>query len=108
MQINVSEIVLAWRTDIRNKFYRALGLPLIIFGSAGSTESGGKMEYLGHEQIFEFGQRNIEDDIFNQLGIQIDLISPVKLLENLQSDQNKDANQGLELQKNDLTAGSGR
>src|SRR3990167_5475377 len=35
VQINVSEIVLAWRTDIRNKFYRALGLPLIIFGSAG-------------------------------------------------------------------------
>jgi hypothetical protein len=82
-------------------------LPLIVFGSSGSTESGGKIEYLAHEQVFSHDQKFIEDQIWNQLYLRIKLNSPVTLLENLQQDQSKDANQGLELQQSDVTAGRG-
>lgn len=107
VQININNIVMAWREDIRNKFYRTLGLPLIVFGSSGSTESGGKIEYLAHEQVFSHDQKFLEDQIWNQLYLKIKLNSPVTLLENLRQDESKDANQGLELQPSDVTAGSG-
>lgn len=106
IQVNVSSIIFQWRNDIQNKFYRAMGLPLVIFGQAGQTESGGKIEYLAHEQVFEKDQRGIEQQLYNQLGLKIDLIPPVSLLENLQNDEAKDANQGMEIQKADVTAGA--
>jgi hypothetical protein len=107
IQVNISESIMAWRDDIRNKFYRTLGLPLIIFGNGGSSESGGKIEYLGHEQVFSSEQLWLEEQIWKQLRLRIKLNSPVTLLENLQTDQRKDANQGMEIQRNDVTAGSG-
>jgi len=109
VQVNVNAVILAWRQDIINRFYRALGLPLIIFGSGGSTESGGKMEYLAHEQVFENEQRYLEQQIWNQLRIRINLISPVSMAENLMADEAKDQSasgmpQGLEIQKGDVKA----
>lgn len=98
---------MAWRQDIRDKFYRTLGLPLIVFGSSGSTESGGKIEYLAHEQVFSHDQRFLEEQIWNQLFLKIKLNSPVTLLDNLQQDQSKDGNQGLEIQPQDVTPGAG-
>jgi hypothetical protein len=100
-------MILTWRDDIRNKFYRAVGMPLVIFGQAGATESGGKIEYLAHEQVFERDQRFLEKQIWNQLFLKIDLLPPTSLLNNLQTDQMKDANQGLEIQPQDVTAGKG-
>lgn len=108
VQVNPSNILMAWREDLRNKFYRVVGMPLILFGNAGSTESGGKIEYLGHEQVFEHDQRYIEKQIWAQLGLKIDLVPPTSLLENLKTDQNKDAQQGLEIQRNDVVAGIGK
>jgi hypothetical protein len=108
VQVNPSSILLDWRTETRNRFYRQLGLPLILFGSSGSTESGGKMETFAHEQVFEYGQKYIENQVWNQLAIKLDLIPPTSLLDNLQTDQAKDGAQGFEVQTNDVTAGSGR
>lgn len=104
VQVNISDAVFSWRTDIRNQFYRTFGLPLIIFGSGGSTESGGKIEYLAHEQVFSADQRFLEQQIWNQLAIKVKFTPPVTLLENLQTDEAKDANQGLEIQPNDVTS----
>lgn len=109
VQLNPSAMVLAWRQDIMNKFYRALGLPLIIFGSGGSTESGGKMEYLAHEQVFEYEQRYLESQVWNQLKLRINLVSPVSMAENLMADEKKDMSasgmpQGLEIQPQDKGA----
>jgi hypothetical protein len=59
IQVNIASTIMAWRDDIRNKFYRTLGLPLIVFGSSGSTESGGKIDYLAHEQVFSHDQKFI-------------------------------------------------
>jgi len=107
IQVNPSSILMEWRTDLRNKFYRMVGMPLILFGATGSTESGGKIEYLGHEQVFEHDQRYLEKQIWNQLALKIDLIPPTSLLENLQTDETKDKNQALEIQPSDATAGRG-
>jgi len=107
IDINIGDFVLNWRTDIRNKFYRSLGLPMILFGAQGSTESGGKMEIFAHETVFERDQRYIEKQLWNQLQIKIDLIPPQTLLNNLQQDQAKDNLQGVEMQPQDLTAGAG-
>src|SRR3990167_4289844 len=108
IQIDITPTIIAWRADIRNKFYRAVGLPQVIFGSAGTTESGGKIEYLAHEQVFSHEQRYLEKQIWNQLNLEIDLIPPTSLLENLQADESKDANQGFEIQPSDMTARTGR
>ena len=51
-------------------------------------------------------QRWIEEQVWNQLRIKINLVPPVTLLDNLQTDEAKDANQGLEIQPNDVTAGN--
>lgn len=91
VQLNPSQMILQWANSVNQRFYRALGMPLLLFGQAGSTESGGKVEYLGHEQVFEYGQRYIENQIWQQLGLKLNLIPPTSLLENLQADEAKDA-----------------
>jgi hypothetical protein len=108
VQVNPSSVIMDWRMDLKNKFYRTLGIPLILFGTSGSTESGGKIEYAGHEQVFEHNQRYLEKQIWNQLALKIDLISPASLLENLQTDEKKDKDQGLEFQQSDTMAGKGK
>lgn len=107
VQVNLSTVVLQWRDSLRQKFYRSLGLPLTVFGAASGNESQSKIEYLAHEQVFSQAQKFLEEQIWNQLYLRIKLNSPVTLLENLQNDESKDANQGLEIQPNDVTAGSG-
>lgn len=103
VQVNMNAVILQWRDDVRNRFYRGVGLPLIIFSSGGSTESGGKMEIFAHETVFSREQRWIEQQLWNQLGIKIKLNTPTSLLDNLQTDEAKDANQGLEVQPQDVT-----
>lgn len=107
VQVNPSQLIIAWRQEIRNRFYRALGLPQVIFGQANATESGGKVEYLAHEQVFERDQRYLEKQIWNQLGLKINLISPVSLLEALQSDENKDNQNAITMQQQDISAARG-
>lgn len=108
VQVNVSQLLVSWRQEIRSKFYRAVGLPQVIFGSATGTESGSKVEYLAHEQVFAKEQRYLEKQIKAQLGLDIKLVAPTTLLENLQADEGKDAQNALTFQPNDVTAGSGQ
>lgn len=105
VQVSPSAILMEWRNSINNQFYQAVGMPLILFGSAGTTESGGKIEYLGHETVFEFGQRYVEKQIDAQLGFKINLNSPTSLLETLQADEQKDAQNAITLQPQDAQGG---
>ena len=107
IQVNPSSIIMDWRNDLKNKFFRQLGIPQSNFGTSGATESGGKIESFAHEQVWEYNQRYLEKQIWNQLALKIDLISPASLSENLQTDERKDKNQGLEFQSSDVTAGVG-
>ena len=108
VQINPSQVILEWRNDIRNKFYRVIGLPQIVPGAGGQgTESDSKVIYLAFEQLVEKDQRYIERQLWAQLGIKINLIPPTTLSANLQGDEKKDAGQGLKFQPSDTTAGVG-
>lgn len=108
VEINLSASIFEWQNNLRNKFYRTVGLPLVIFGAASGTESGSKVEYLAHEQIFEKDQRYLEKQIENQLGIKLNFIPPVTLLENLQTDEAKDNQNALTFQPSDVNASTGR
>lgn len=105
VQVSPSAILMDWRTNVNSELYRAVGMPLILFGSAGSTETGGKVEYLGHETVFENDQGYIEEQVETQLHWEIDLYSPTSLLENLKADENKDSQNALTFQPQDATGG---
>ena len=107
VKVDVSPMFLAWRDDIRNRFFRTVGLPQIVPGGSGnSSESESKVIYLAFEQIVEKEQREIESAVKNQLNIEINLIPPTSLSENLQQDSAKDgANAGLPIQPSEMTAG---
>lgn len=83
-------------------------MPLVLFGQAGQNESGGKVEFTGHDQVWENDQRYIEQQVWNQLQLKINLVNPQTILNTLKSDEQKDANQGQEFQQGDLTAGAAR
>lgn len=107
VQVQVSDLILAWRDDMRNKFFRAIGLPQVVPGAGGnSTESESKVIYLAFEQIVEKEQRTIEAQIRSQLFLEIDLVPPASISGNLVSDANKDGS--LAPQPSDTTAGVGR
>ena len=103
VQVAPSQIIMEWRNDIRNKFYRTIGLPQVIPGGAGqSTESESKVIFLAFEQLVEKDQRYLELQLWNQLAVKIDLIHPASIQENLQTDTSKD---GQAFQQGDTTAG---
>jgi len=108
----ISPLIMDWRREVLERLYRALGMPLVLFGSTKSTESGGKMEVFAHEQIFQHDQKYIEEQVWNQLALRIDLIPPQSIAPGLATDEKKDlgaegAPQGLETQPADTTAGVG-
>jgi hypothetical protein len=108
VQANISSGVFTWRDDLRNSFYRAIGLPQIIPGAGGqSTESEGKVIFLAHEVIVSSEQRYIEETLWNQLAIRIKLNAPPSIEPKLQQDQAKDAGQ-TGFQPSDTQAGVGR
>lgn len=107
VQVNVSQVILEWRNDLRNKFYRSVGLPQIVPGGSGqSTESESKVIYLAFEQIVKWDQLQIEQQILLQLGLEIKLYAPTSIMDNLATDTAKD---GIStFQPNDVQAGSGK
>jgi len=107
VQVNMSSVIMEWRNDIRNKFYRTIGLPQIVPGAGGqSTESESKVIYYAFENIVERDQRYIENQVWQQLKLRINLIPPKSLMNEMSADQSKDA--GSLMQQSDLTAGRGR
>ncbi len=104
--VSPSTFLLEWRNQNDQEFYRACGMPMVLFGGGGS-EANGKTSYLGHETIFEHDQRYIEEQVREQLGFEINLNSPASLLESMQMDESKDAQNALQFQPNDVIANRG-
>jgi hypothetical protein len=93
-----------WREHLRNYFFQVVGMPQIVLGSSGEfTESTAKIAYLAFQQSVEDEQTDIEDAIWNQLGLKIELEFPATIQNELISDTNKDKNQGMEIQAGDTT-----
>ena len=108
VQVNPSQVVLEWRNDIRNKFYRTILVPQILAGAGGQgTESDSKIIMIGSEQIIWKNQRYLERQIKAQLGLTIDLIHPTSISQDLQQDEAKDKNQGIAIEPADTKAGVG-
>lgn len=108
IQINPSQVILEWRNDIRNKFYRAILVPQVQVGAGGQgTESDSKIIFVGAEQVVWKRQRYIERQVLAQLGLKIDLIHPTSISQDLQQDEAKDKNQGIVIEPADTTAGVG-
>lgn len=98
VQVNPSGVILDWRNDIRNKFYRTIGLPQIVPGAGGqSTESESKVIYFAFEQIVKKEQLELENQIRQQLNLDIKFTPPTSLMQDLQVDSQKDAGNQIAL-----------
>ena len=96
----------AWMNVINyvdNYFYEILGVSKIITGGvSGTTEANAKMGYLSFEQPYMTEQRLLEQDIFNQLGLDVTFNRPASISSTMQ--QSESANTGqTSFQQNDLT-----
>lgn len=106
IQVNPSAILMSWRDDMRNKFYRTIGLPQIVPGGGGqSTESESKVIYVAFEQIVMHDQLDIEQQIWEQLAFKINLIHPTLIEDLLGKDEKKDASSIFNIQPSELTPG---
>ena len=110
IEINIAAAIFEWRNDIRNKFYRAVGLPQVVPGAGGgSTESESKVIYFAFEQIVEYEQEFLEQQILKQLKLRVNFIPPATMAQDIQSDAGKDgATGGMNFQQGDVTAGQGK
>lgn len=106
VQAPIQPGIFEYRNELRKKFYRTSILPeLLPSGGGDATESGGKIGYLAFQRIVEKEQADVEAQILNQLGLEINLIPPVSLEQNLMQDNAKDPSN---FQPSDTTAGVGR
>ena len=108
--INISASIFEWRNDIRNGFYRAVGLPQVVPGAGGgSTESESKVIYFAFEQIVEFEQEFLEKQLWQQLRLKVNFIPPATMSQDLQADTAKDGvTGGMNFQPGDMMAGMGK
>ncbi len=88
---NSSLNILPWREHLRNYFYQVVGIPQIVLGNAAEfSESSAKIAYLAFEQSVDDEQNDIEAQVWNQLGLRIELSFPASLRNELLSDEAKD------------------
>lgn len=95
--INPTALLMQWADNLRNRFYRAIGLPQIVPGAGGqSTQSESQVIYLAFENIVEREQKDLEAQLWQQLTLKIDFYPPTTISEQLQSDTAKDGpSQGI-------------
>jgi len=79
---------LSWIGYLENFFYQAVGIPKIILGgSQDFTEASSKVGYLTFEQVYMAEQRELEQDIWKQLGLRITFNRPVSLKDEVVSSE---------------------
>lgn len=97
----------AWIEALSGYFYQAVGVPrIIVGGSQEFTEATAKIAYLAFQQTIEEEQLFIEEEVWNQLGLQIELEFPASLENELLSDKAKDGAQNIDA--SEMTAGEGQ
>jgi len=83
---------LPWIKLLQQEFLKAECIPAIALGAgAESTESESKMLYLSWQQVVEFNQMFLEEQIKSQLGLDIEFEFPANIAEELNQDNKKDA-----------------
>ena len=99
--------IIPWIKYLENFFYQALGVPKVILGGSSEfTEASSKIGYLTFEVIYTREVNELLADLWNQLGIRIEINKPASLEnELLMSDKKNTGQTGF--QPNDTTAGVG-
>jgi|TARA_Y100000034_G_C6899947_1_gene415824 hypothetical protein len=96
---------LPWRNHLKDYFFQVVGIPQIILGSSGEfTESTAKIAYLAFQQSVEDEQREIQDQIWRQLRIRLELEFPATMQNeviSMKQDEAKDAGQATGFQPSD-------
>jgi len=81
---------LPWIEQLTNNFYQEVGTPQIIVGGTGDmTEATSKIAYFAWEQTIEDKQLYVEEQVWTQLGVKINLEFPASLQEDLKADKEK-------------------
>lgn len=107
VQLNPTPIIMGWRDDLRNKFYRALGLPQIVPGGGEKgTGSESRTIYLAFEQLVAQRQRYLELQIKKQLGLNVKFYPPTTMSELIGQTENK--TNEFSAQASEVNAGAAR
>lgn len=105
MSLNVQEIV-TWLNYLADEEDQLIGIPKIITGGSGEQEGDSKISYLTFEPTYKREIKELEDDLFNQLGIRIKFNLPPSLKQELVNTEQANSSQ-TNFQPNDTIAGSG-
>lgn len=82
--------------DLDDTFYLTLGIPKAALGGAlAATEAASKTSILAYEQFWKREQTELIADIWNQLGIRIEINKSVSIQGNLAADEGKDITSGV-------------
>lgn len=82
---------LPWIRELQTFFTISQGVPDIIQGSGKeTTEASAKILYVAFQQTVEYEQFNLEEQIYIQLGWNVEFEFPASLLDDLHSDTKKD------------------
>ncbi len=84
---------IAWLQYLDNLFYQVVGTPKVLVTSEGFTEAGGKAGLLAFEPTELSEKREMEQDLWNQLGIRIKFTRAPSLLGEAVMTESKNAGQ---------------
>ena len=102
------EAFLAWIRYLENFYYQALGIPRVVLGgTAENTEASAKVSVIVWEPTFVREITELEQDVWNQLGIKLKINKQPSLMDNMYNDEQKNTGQ-VGFQPNDVTAGVGK
>ncbi len=83
---------LTWINQLNDYFFQAVNTPQIIVGNAKEfTDASAKIVYLSYEQSVKADQLYVEDQVLGQLNLEIKLIFPASLQDELISGQEKES-----------------
>ena len=92
----------SWIQYLENFIYQVLGVPRSIATSDGTSEVGGKMGNVNFEPNYAKERFDMEEDLFNQLGIEVTFERQASL-GGLQNNEGKNTGQ-VSIQPNDVEA----
>ena len=82
---------LPWIELLQREFIKAEGVPAVVTGvSSKGTESESKILYLSWQQVVEFNQMFLEEQIKAQLGIDVEFEFPADIAPMMEKDTAKD------------------
>lgn len=84
---------LPWIKLLQREFIKAEGTPGVAMGIADeASEAESKILYLGWQQVVEFNQMFLEEQIKSQLGLTVEFEFPASIAPELINDEKKDPN----------------